>query len=171
MRNGKLSRRLAGAVFFLGMNFAYASVTVPVYLVAPTGQGSSLGTVTLEDSFCGVLVTPDLKGLTPGLHGFHVHVNPDCGDNGMAAGAHLDPAKTDAHKGPYNKHGHLGDLPVLIVDQDGNATLPTLAPRFKLAQIMGHALIIHANGDNYSDQPEKLGGGGARVACGIIKGK
>ncbi len=28
--------------------------------------------------------------------------------------------------------------------------------------------MIHAGGDNYSDTPEKLGGGGARVACGVI---
>jgi len=29
--------------------------------------------------------------------------------------------------------------------------------------------MIHAGGDNYADQPAPLGGGGARVACGVIK--
>ena len=29
--------------------------------------------------------------------------------------------------------------------------------------------MIHSGGDNYSDEP-KLGGGGARVACGVIEG-
>jgi Cu-Zn family superoxide dismutase len=29
--------------------------------------------------------------------------------------------------------------------------------------------MIHAGGDNYSDHPEKLGGGGARIACGVVK--
>ena len=28
--------------------------------------------------------------------------------------------------------------------------------------------IIHSGGDNYSDVPKKLGGGGARVACGVV---
>lgn len=70
--------------------------------------------------------------------------------------------------GPYGK-GHLGDLPVLEVDNNGNATLPILAPRLQLNEIKNHSLIIHAGSDNYSDTPLKLGGGGARIACGIIK--
>ncbi|SRR5579885_1377414 len=169
MQGRKSFLSIIAVIACLGMNLVYASVTIPMYLVSANGQGQSIGTITAEDSFCGVLLTPNLHGLPPGIHGFHVHVNPDCGNNGMAAGGHLDPGKTNEHDGPYNKHGHLGDLPVLIVNQDGTATLPTLAPRFKLAQIINHAFMIHAGGDNYSDKPEKLGGGGARIACGVIK--
>jgi len=45
-----------------------------------------------------------------------------------------------------------------------------LAPRLKrLEELKGHALMVHAGGDNYADQPKPLGGGGARVACGVIK--
>lgn len=148
-----------------------AQTVVPVYLVAQTGQGKEIGNVTLEDSICGVLLKPNLRELPPGIHGFHIHQVPNCGDNGMAAGGHLDPQNTNEHNGPYARRGHLGDLPVLIVDSQGNATLPTLAPRFKLSQIKGHALMIHAGGDNYSDSPEKMGGGGDRIACGVIPGK
>lgn len=168
---GKHLPALLASCLLIAPLLAHASLTVPVYLVAKTGHGESVGSITLDNAACGVLVTPDLKGLPPGPHGFHVHIKPDCSDNGMAAGGHLDPAKTDAHDGPYNKHGHLGDLPILLVKEDGTATLPTLAPRFKLADIEGHALMIHAGGDNYSDTPEKLGGGGARIACGIIPKK
>ena len=50
----------------------------------------------------------------------------------------------------------------------GKATLPVLAPRLKGADIAGPNLMIHAGGDNYADQPAKLGGGGARVACGVV---
>ncbi len=85
----------------------------------------------------------------------------------MAAGGHLDPSKTTQHLGPYSDQGHLGDLPALIVDKDGNANLPMLAPRLKIADILNHSLMIHAGGDNYSDNPT-LGGGGARIACGVI---
>ena len=28
--------------------------------------------------------------------------------------------------------------------------------------------MIHAGGDNYSDEPQPLGGGGGRIACGVI---
>ncbi len=56
---------------------------------------------------------------------------------------------------------------MLTVDEGGKATAPVVAPRLKLADLTGRALMIHAGGDNYSDQPEKLGGGGARIACGM----
>ncbi|VVC77040.1 Superoxide dismutase [Cu-Zn] 1 [Aquicella siphonis] len=172
MPGKKISHLMFGVLAVLGVNLAHASVTIPIELFnATSGKVQNIGSITAEDSFCGVLLTPDLKGLPPGVHGFHVHVNPSCADNGKAAGGHLDPANSDQHNGPYSKHGHLGDLPVLIVNNDGTATLPTLAPRFKLSQILGHAIMIHAGGDNYSDKPEKLGGGGARIACGVIEKK
>lgn len=64
----------------------------------------------------------------------------------------------------------MGDLPVLIVAADGMAHQPVLAPRIdELDKIKGLALMVHAGGDNHADHPEPLGGGGARVACGVIK--
>ena len=86
---------------------------------------------------------------------------------GLAAGGHYDPANTGKHLGPYAQ-GHLGDLPALYVDADGTATTPVLAPRLKLEDLAGRSIMIHAGGDNYSDSPKSLGGGGARVACGTI---
>lgn len=29
--------------------------------------------------------------------------------------------------------------------------------------------MIHAGSDNYSDDPKPLGGGGDRIACGVIQ--
>ncbi len=29
--------------------------------------------------------------------------------------------------------------------------------------------MVHKGGDNHSDHPQPLGGGGARVACGVIE--
>ena len=86
---------------------------------------------------------------------------------GLAAGGHYDPAGTGKHKGPY-EDGHLGDLPALYFDAEGKATHPVLAPRIKISDLKGHAFIIHAGGDNYRDYPKALGGGGARVACGVV---
>lgn len=169
----KLNRKmLNSAAAMLGMLVATAasasSITVPMYLTNANGQGQAVGSIKIQDERCGVLLTPSLHDLPPGLHGFHIHTNPSCADSGMAAGAHLDPSHSDEHNGPYEVKSHLGDLPVLIVNKDGNATLPIFAPRLTLAKFKGHALMIHVNGDNYSDQPEKLGGGGARMACGVV---
>jgi len=129
---------------------------------------TEIGTIELAETSRGVLITPNLNSLPPGPHGFHMHINPTCAEGGMAAGGHYDPGKTGKHAGPYGE-GHLGDLPVLWVNAEGKATTPTLAPRLKLRDFKGHSLMIHGGGDNYADTPEKLGGGGARIACGVIE--
>src|SRR5262245_5432943 len=100
---------LAGLISLLNLSLAYADVIIPMYLVGPNGQNQGIGTIKAEDSLCGVLLTPNLTSLTPGTHGFHVHMNPSCDNKGMAAGDHLDPEHTNKHFGPYNNQGHLGD--------------------------------------------------------------
>ncbi|MGK7873203.1 MAG: superoxide dismutase [Cu-Zn] SodC [Xenococcaceae cyanobacterium] len=158
-------------------NTALASeVTIKMYLTDVDGIGEEIGSIKAEDTEYGLLLTPNLSELTPGVHGFHVHQNPDCGPGekegkivpGLAAGGHYDPDNTGRHEGPYGD-GHLGDLPPLIVDAEGVATLPVLAPRLKVSDLTGRSLMIHMHGDNYSDTPKPLGGGGARLACGVIK--
>jgi Cu-Zn family superoxide dismutase len=152
-------------------------MAVDMYAISAEGVGDSLGTITVEDTQYGLLLTPDLQGLEPGIHGFHVHENPDCGPAekdgemtaGAAAGGHYDPQNTGAHQGPYDDSGHLGDLPPLYVQTDGTVTTPMLAPRLKVEDLKGRSLMIHQGGDNFSDQPESLGGGGPRVACGVVK--
>jgi Cu-Zn family superoxide dismutase len=149
---------------------AYATkLVIPMYLATEQGAGKFIGNITAQDTTHGLLLSPDLTELSPGVHGFHVHQMASCGNMAMAAGGHLDPKKTNKHLGPYSDLGHLGDLPALTVDKEGHATLPVLAPRLKAKQLEGHTLMIHAGGDNYSDVPAKLGGGGARVACGVVK--
>ena len=39
-----------------------------------------------------------------------------------------------------------------------------------MEDVSGRALMIHEGGDNYADEPKPLGGGGARIACGVIPG-
>ncbi|MDR3492221.1 MAG: superoxide dismutase family protein [Gammaproteobacteria bacterium] len=146
---------------------AQASLYVRMHLTGEHCEGRNIGTIKLDDTIYGVLLTPNLKNLPAGVHGFHVHAMAMCEHMGMAAGGHLDPDKSDAHRGPYS-NGHLGDLPVLIVGSDGKASLPVLAPRLHLSDIKGKTLMVHAGKDNYSDTPQKLGGGGERIACGLI---
>ena len=152
--------------------------TVSMYLLTEAGTADLVGTVEIADSDDGAVFTPDLTGLTPGDHGFHVHQNGDCGPStredgtvvpGGAAGGHYDPEETGVHLGPEGD-GHLGDLPVLAAAENGTATAAVTAPRISdRSQIAGLALMIHAGGDNYSDDPAPLGGGGPRFACGVIE--
>jgi superoxide dismutase, Cu-Zn family len=153
---------------------AFAEMSIPMNKVDDMGVGTTVGQVTATDSRYGLVLTPNLQGLTPGLHGFHVHQNPDCGAKekdgkmvpGLAAGGHYDPEKTNQHGAPWGD-GHLGDLPPLYVDAGGNATQPVLAPRLKVSDLKGRSLMVHAGGDNHSDHPMALGGGGARMVCGV----
>jgi Cu-Zn family superoxide dismutase len=151
-----------------------AESTIKMNLLLAKGHLKPAGTIVAKDTQWGLLLTPHLHGLSPGLHGFHVHENPSCasanGVIGGAAGGHLDPQKTGKHLGPYNDKGHLGDLPALYVNSQGEAKEPVLAPRLKLKDIQNRTLMIHVGGDNYSDKPKKLGGGGARMACGVVPG-
>lgn len=168
---------MLGLLSFLAVGTAQAaSLQVPVNLVSADGAPQPVGHVTISESAYGLIFTPDLNSLPAGVHGFHVHENGSC-DAGvkdgvkvaaLAAGGHFDPEKTGKHLGPY-ADGHLGDLPALYVNMDGTSSNPVLAPRLKtIAQIKGHALMIHAGGDNHSDLPKPLGGGGERLVCGVV---
>ena len=103
-----------------------ASVTVTI--TSTSSPSIEHGTVTLTDTKYGTLIAPNLHDLPPGPHGFHVHENPSCADNGNGAGGHFDPGKRGQHLGPYQA-GHLGDLPTLWVDKEGKATTAVVAPR------------------------------------------
>lgn len=156
-----------------------AGKTVDIYKlnnnVSVHGIGEKIGTISFEDSKAGLKIEPYLKGLTPGAHGFHIHEKPSCegGEkeskwvSGMAAGGHLDPHHTEHHLGPKG-NGHLGDLPVLMVNQKGEAKTSVVAERLKLDDVANHSIMIHAGGDNYTDVPP-MGGGGERIACGVIE--
>ena len=169
---------LAAAIIAAGGSAAYAaSETITVNAIDANGVGKDIGTLVLSDTQAGLQITPRLIGLPPGDHGFHVHVNPNCGPGpgpngqpaaGMAAGGHYDPANTGKHLGPQGE-GHKGDMPVLTVDASGNATKAVVVPHLAVADVKGRSIMIHAGGDNYSDQPAPLGGGGARIACGVAK--
>ncbi|CAA7620011.1 Superoxide dismutase (Cu-Zn) 2 [Candidatus Terasakiella magnetica] len=163
-----------GLVLVAGSAMA-AETVVTVNAIDATGVGDKIGTVILRDGKTGLEVVPRLAGLVPGPHGFHIHENPSCAAKdqdgkpvaGLAAGGHFDPDKTGKHEGPWS-HGHRGDMPALAVNGDGNTRDRAIVPHVKVADVKGRSIIIHAGADNYADSPKPLGGGGPRVACGVI---
>ncbi len=142
------------------------------------GKESDLpaGYIIAANTPYGVAFYPHLSHLenAQGLHGFHIHQNPSCGATekglGTQAGGHWDPKHNDQHSAPWDDAGHLGDLPALYVNAQGEANSPVLAVKIKnINELKQHALMIHLGGDNYKDAPKKLGGGGPRMVCGVIK--
>ena len=174
---------ISAAVVLLAARPATADeVLVEMNMIDASGIGAEVGTITLRDSDNGLLIDLDLTDAIPaGPHGTHIHENPSCAPAlrdgtpvaGLAAGGHYDPGNTGKHLGPSGD-GHLGDLPVVYVESDGGKPLPTthtlVAPRLTVADVRGRSLVIHSGGDNYRDEPKPLGGGGSRIACGLIPG-
>ena len=153
------------------------SYTVKMQMIGPTSTGKALGDVVITPGYQGkgVVFATSLSGLPPGDHGFHVHQNASCGaamkdgkmEPGEAAGPHYDPQSTAKHAGPAGG-GHKGDLPVLKVAANGKAAENITVDGLTWAELKGKSLMIHAGGDTYGEPPAN-GGGGARIACGVIQ--
>lgn len=132
-----------------------------------------------------VAVHIDVRGLTPGFHGFHVHATGKC----IVENAATPFTSSNGHVGSgTSDHGeHAGDFPVLLVRSDGTANVRFSTDRFTLESLFdsdGSALIIHANRDNYANIPERYrvagvagpdavtlstGDAGTRVVCGVVE--
>lgn len=152
-----------------GHTMAAAKITAAVAVLYPT-QGSSVhGTVRFTKVEGGVRIVAEVSGLTPGLHGFHVHEFGDATSaDGSAAGGHFNPAHA-AHGGPEAAERHAGDFGNLEADASGHAKLDRIDPALALDgphSIIGRGLIVHAGPDDLKTQP--TGNAGGRVACGVV---
>ena len=133
--------------------------------------GEVVGWAKFTEDATGTLhVNVHVAGLTPGLHGIHIHNRAEC-----LVGTTPAFSSAGSHHNPLGVlHGnHAGDLPNLVANVAGrghlNATSDgaTLSPEpVTLFDGNGSAIVIHANPDNYGTSP--TGGSGARVACGRI---
>lgn len=156
---------------------------VTVKFVGPAGE--DMGEAVLTDALGGVLMRLEVKGLTPGWHGVHLHMVGDCSDGAdgfKASGGHINPDNVE--HGFLNANGfHRADLPNLYAGPDGTATAEffraglNLRPSeqgaavngpYPLSDDDGSAIVIHASPDDQLTQP--IGGAGTRVACAAIRG-
>lgn len=128
------------------------------------------------------------------FHGFHVHANDDLANG---SGCLADPAAppstwftaVDGHYAvPGAVHGdHLGDMPAVYLQQDGQARSTFVTDRFTPSDVVGRAVIVHLDPDNHGNVPtgdepddytpnspaatsltDRTGNAGDRAACGIL---
>ncbi len=127
------------------------------------------GRVLFHQMNDGVLVRAEIIGLPKGkgeckspVFGFHLHAGKKC------SGTELDPfADVGEHFNlelcphPY----HAGDMPPLF-GANGKAFAMFLTERFKVTEIIGRTVIIHAMPDDFESQPS--GDAGEKISCGVI---
>lgn len=152
-------------------------------------DGNELGTATFTDEDGAVAVQVSVSDLDPGFYGFHLHATGLCEpgegedpDFTTAAG-HLGNEETD-------HPDHAGDLPSLLVTQDGTADLAFTSDRFTVEELSdedGTAVMVHGGPDNFANIPDhyssenadgmtgpdestlSAGDSGPRIACGVVE--
>jgi len=149
---------------------AHSKGPMAVAMLQPSMGATAVGSVHLNQLSDGTVdVEADLTGVPPGVHGFHVHENADCSNNGQAAGGHFNPMNMP-HAAPDAASHHAGDFGNVTADEKGevharfNTHSITVAPGTSSA--VNHTIILHANPDDLTTQPS--GNAGARIACGIV---
>ncbi len=121
------------------------------------------GTVRFYPRCGGTLVVADIAGLPDtdtGFFAFHIHEGGDCRGAGFPdTGAHYNPTAAEHPR-------HAGDLPPLLSDR-GRAYCQVLTGRFRVSDVIGKTVVIHAAPDDFKTQPS--GNAGEKIACGVIR--
>jgi Cu-Zn family superoxide dismutase len=164
----------SAALVILAAGCAYAPVggIRATATLEPTKGNATAGSVEFVQRGSSVFVVADVAGLSAGPHGFHIHDKGDCSSgDGMSAGGHFNPGGKP-HGSPLMPNHHAGDLPMLLAEPSGKASLRTEIDGVTIGDggatdIVGRAVIVHKDPDDFTTQP--TGNSGARVACGVIR--
>jgi superoxide dismutase, Cu-Zn family len=138
----------------------------------PTRGNKTFGEATFEQVGDKVHAVIYVQGLKPGQeHGLHIHEVGDCSSgDGMSAKGHFNPYGKP-HGQPGTSERHAGDLPALKAAKDGRAKVDVMLDIVTVSagptSVVGRAVIVHADPDDYRTQP--TGNAGARLACGVIR--
>jgi Cu-Zn family superoxide dismutase len=189
--------RLAAAAIVAALVIPFGGATVAqspdpgtAHAAIANADGADVGSVTWTQGAGTVTVEVAVHGLPPGFHGFHVHAVGECVAPFTSAGPHLNPAGA-------THPDHAADQPVLLVNADGTGSGTFTTDRYTVADIIGTAVIVHANPDNYANIPDRYqapgpsaspvasaepvlvpgpdaatlatGDAGPRIACGVIE--
>lgn len=144
---------------------------VAVAVLMPRADSEMSGKMTFTQTAEGVVVLADIAGVSPGLHGIHLHEKGDCSaEDFTSTGGHYNPTG-DPHGGPNDSIRHAGDFGNITVGEDGSGHLELLTDMLRVDPeadntVIGRAVILHEEEDDLETQP--TGAAGARLACGVV---
>jgi superoxide dismutase, Cu-Zn family len=165
--------RIATACVMLMPVAATAAGISAATAVLTGADGKTVGRATVTQTTDGLHVVVSANGLPPGMHGVHIHTTGSCTPPDFkTAGGHWNP--TMKQHGKDNPAGmHMGDLPNLNVDPNGNGTVDFVVAGGSLGggtnallDSDGASVVVHAGPDDYKTDP--AGNSGARIACGVL---
>uniref|UniRef100_A0A976X680 Superoxide dismutase [Cu-Zn] n=1 Tax=Neocaridina denticulata sinensis TaxID=274643 RepID=A0A976X680_NEODE len=115
-----------------------------------------------------------INKLTPGPHGFHIHMLGDLSGGCVTAAGHYNPYMKN-HGAPEHRERHVGDLGNIFADNTGQAVVNITDPLLSLVgprSVVGRAVVVHAGEDDLgsggNEDSLKTGNAGGRVGCGVI---
>lgn len=130
------------------------------------------GALDIEEENGFLRMHGEITGLTPGVHGLHIHEVGDCSaPDASSAGEHFA-AQGMQHGAPTQAvaQHHAGDLGNIVADSSGIASIDIIDSTLSLSgrdAIAGRAVVVHAQPDDLTSQPS--GNSGDRVGCGVIE--
>ncbi|XAR59695.1 Superoxide dismutase [Bertholletia excelsa] len=164
------------------LNSHYVSLSAPAVAATATkkavavlkGSSNVEGVVTLSQEGDGpTTVNVRVTGLTPGLHGFHLHEYGDISKGCISTGSHFNPNKK-THGAPEDENRHAGDLGNILANANGVAEATIQDKQIPLSgpnAVIGRSFVVHELEDDLGKGGQELslttGNAGGRLACGM----
>ncbi len=166
---------LALGVLAVSCNNNAASGPMRAEAQLKNADGASIGSVVFTQENAGpVKIEVNIHSFLPGMRALHIHENPCEAPDFGEGGGHFNPYGKE--HGFLNKKGpHAGDLPNILIDEDGNCSVTFISNLItlkegKINSILrppGTSVMIHKMPDDYFTDP--AGDAGERLACGTIR--
>ncbi len=149
--------KLCTLLFILATSNAFADLHANLLAVHNNRtQNESLGQLTFTEDTHGILITPKLHGLNPGLHALRYTVGKNCNAVLMKSSLNLPTTKPDPTF-----------FPPFIANQEGNVDSKILANNLSFSALNQKMIILYDIPTQYPDQQFPYFAGNI-VACGVV---